>query len=94
MSEASLERRCRRVTKARGGVLLKFLPWLARGFPDRILLLPGGWIAFLEFKAAKGSLRKMQDWWMRKLTGLGFRWFEVRTYEDFEEILSLWSDRG
>ena len=42
--------------------------------PDRIVLLPGGRIIFVETKRPKGGkLSKLQEWWHHKLQDLGFQ---------------------
>ena len=45
----------RRVEKA-GGLCVKFLPDFARGFPDRIVLLPGGVLVWVETKRPQGGV--------------------------------------
>lgn len=45
---------------------------LAKGFVDLIALAPGGKVAFLEMKAAKGRLSESQSEWQDRLTGMGF----------------------
>lgn len=56
------------------GVCLKWVcpGWL--GVPDRICLLPGGTVVFVELKRpdGKGKLGAMQKWWARRLNELGF----------------------
>jgi hypothetical protein len=42
----------------------------AWGFPDVMLLWPGG-VAFIEFKAAKGKLSDRQAGWLDRLQALG-----------------------
>lgn len=90
--EVDVEAACRRNAKREGGHLIKFLPWITTGFPDRILLLPGAWIVFIEFKAPKKGLRPRQAYWRRILEGLGFRYAVVRTVEQFEWLLTQWKE--
>lgn len=92
-AEANLEQQCVALTKRAGGLMLKLLPWLVRGLPDRILLLPGGWIAFIELKAPEGRLTLLQGWWQRKLTDLGFRHRVVRTLVEFDAVLEEWRNK-
>ena len=60
----------RRVEKA-GGVCVKFLPDFARGFPDRIVLLPGGVLVWVETKRPQGGVlspvQKVQHVLLRRL---------------------------
>ncbi|MBR5879532.1 MAG: VRR-NUC domain-containing protein [Akkermansia sp.] len=53
--------------------------------PDRLVLLPGGRIYFVEMKRPKdGRLSPRQEWWGEKLTALGF---EYRTIWDDADLL-------
>ena len=60
----------RRVEKA-GGLCVKFLPDFARGFPDRIVLLPGGVLVWVETKRPQGGVlspvQKVQHVLLRRL---------------------------
>lgn len=44
----------------------------AWGFPDVMCLWPGGGIAFVEFKAAKGKVAEHQAEWLDRLSADGF----------------------
>ena len=60
----------RRVEKA-GGLCVKFLPDFARGFPDRIVLLPRGVLVWVETKRPQGCVlspvQKVQHVLLRRL---------------------------
>lgn len=60
----------RRVEKA-GGLCVKFLPDFARGFPDRIVLLPRGVLVWVETKRPQGGVlspvQKVQHVLLRRL---------------------------
>lgn len=45
---------------------------MATGFPDLICLAPGGLVAFVEMKTAKGRVSDNQSEWIERLTGYGF----------------------
>lgn len=51
MKESSVERRLRKRVEAAGGKCWKWVSPGRRGVPDRIVLLPGGVVAFVETKA-------------------------------------------
>ncbi len=51
--------------RALGGLSFKFAPVHA-GNPDRIVLMPGGVIRFVELKADGGQLDKAQVLWHRR----------------------------
>jgi len=50
-SEKAIEKYCQKVAKDYGGVAVKFSSPSNRGVPDRMLLMPGGRVAFLELKS-------------------------------------------
>lgn len=71
--EKEIEAKLRKLVESRGGLCLKWVcpGWV--GVPDRIVLLPGGRVIFVETKRPKGGrVSPMQEWWRRKLTQLGF----------------------
>ena len=77
MREAAIERRLAREVKAMGGMALKFISPGLDGVPDRIVLLPGGRMAFVELKAPGKKLSPLQARRREQLEGLGFRVFVV-----------------
>lgn len=85
MLEFDLEDDFVRWAEAQGGVALKVKIEGVRGFPDRIVLLPGGRIAFVELKRkGKCKIYPQQMKWLKKLQSLGF----VATLsDDLEEII-------
>ena len=54
-----------------GGRALKFVSPGCTGVPDRLVILPGGKIGFLELKAPGKKLRKEQYHRIRRLWDLG-----------------------
>ena len=88
MLEKELERKCLAMVKARGGRMPKWVSPGNDGVPDRILLMPGREVVFLEFKAgAGGRLSPLQRVWQRVLVEGGWRYAVVRTLEDLVAIL-------
>lgn len=72
--EKDIEQKLVSMVKRHGGLCLKWVcpGWV--GVPDRIVLLPGGRVVFVELKKPKsGRLSSMQKWWAKKLKSLGFR---------------------
>lgn len=73
MLEKFLEQKLVRRVKAAGGLCLKWSSPGAAGVPDRIVLLPGGRVVFVEMKRPKGGrLSALQKWWAHELTDRGF----------------------
>ncbi len=72
MLERVIESRLRQEAKKRGGMALKFASPGMNGVPDRIVLLPGGKMAFVELKAPGKVPRALQEKRMGQLRKLGF----------------------
>lgn len=73
-------------TKARGGMALKFVSPSFSGMPDRLILLPGGKMAFVEVKAPGKKPRPLQEVRHAMLRRLGF---SVYVLDDPEEIPAM-----
>ena len=80
-TESELERKCRAIAEKRGFVLVKFSG--VRGWPDRLLLRPGGRVTWIEFKRLGEKPRPLQVYVLELLTKLGFRAVWVDTMEKF-----------
>ena len=69
--ENEVEGHLRRCVEKAGGLCVKFLPDFARGFPDRIVLLPGGVLVWVETKRPQGGVlspvQKVQHVLLRRL---------------------------
>lgn len=70
-----------------GGLCVKFPPLFFRGFPDRIVLLPGGLIVFVELKAPGEKPRLIQTKVHGKLKALGFRVEVIDTIEGVDTFI-------
>ena len=71
--EKEIEQKLIDIAKRYRGKCLKWVCPGWAGVPDRILLLPGGRVIFVETKRPKGGvLAKRQEWWRRELRLLGF----------------------
>lgn len=60
MREKQIEQKFVRATKNMGGIAPKFVSPGLDGMPDRIVLLPGGHIGFVEVKAPGEKPRPLQ----------------------------------
>lgn len=83
MREKDTERKLVKAVKAAGGLALKFISPGYDGVPDRLLLLPGGRIAFAEVKAHGVKPRPLQIRRHGMLRRLGFK---VYVIDDEEQI--------
>ena len=73
MREKTIEQKFVAAVKAAGGLALKFTSPGFDGVPDRIALLPGGKMAFVEVKAEGKKPRPLQLARHRQLRQLGFK---------------------
>jgi hypothetical protein len=87
MLEKEIEQRLVEAAKRVGGLALKFVSPGYDGMPDRILLLPGGRISFVEVKAPGMKPRPLQQRRHELLVGFGFKVYVVDDGEQIEQIL-------
>lgn len=87
MREKHVEKKLVEAVRKRGGLCLKFIsPGLA-GVPDRIVLLPGGHIAFAELKAPGGKPRPLQAVRSGQLRALGFQVYVIDRIDQIGGVL-------
>ncbi len=80
MKESRVEKVLGWEVKDRGGWAIKFLPSVS-GLPDRIVLLPGGRIYFVELKSPTGTVKPHQTVIHNRLRRLGFEVLVLNTTE-------------
>ena len=88
MKEKDLETRLTRAVRKNGGLALKFVSPGMAGVPDRLLLFPGGRIAFAEVKAPGEKPRPLQIHRMEQLRELGFRVHVVDSEEKINQVVA------
>jgi hypothetical protein len=86
-AESKLEQWAREQAQKRGCKLVKWVSPGNAGVPDRIFIGRMGFIVFLEFKAPKGTVSLLQQWWLGFLTKMGFKATTIDTKEQFLAIL-------
>lgn len=72
MYEAEIEKALIYEVKKRKGLALKFISPGMSGVPDRLVLIKGGKIAFIELKAPNKKMRPIQIKRRHQLESLGF----------------------
>lgn len=94
--EKSIENVLRKAVEDEGGVCLKWTCPGHRGVPDRMILFPGGIIAFVELKrpGAKVKAGGLQEWWREKLVSFGFSCYEISTAEQAKNLVSYLSTQS
>ena len=96
--EKEIEKKLRKMVKKYGGRCEKWVCPGCSGVPDRILLLPGGKVMFVETKRPKGGrYSALQDKWRDWLLALGCHYYRIKDEEQlatFELILLEELGRG
>ena len=87
MREKQIEQKLVKATKNMGGIAPKFVSPGFDGMPDRIVLLPGGHIGFVEVKAPGEKPRPLQLARHGLLRRLGFRVFVLDEEQQIGGIL-------
>lgn len=94
--ERDIEKALVAMIKRRGGLCLKWVCPGWSGVPDRIVLLPGARVLFVELKRPKGGkISRLQQWWRDQLVRLGFDHYYLYDYENvkaMEQILQAEDD--
>ena len=87
MREKTIEAKLVQAVRAKGGLAPKFTSPGFDGVPDRLILLPGGKVAFIELKAPGKTLRPLQVRRKRQLEALGFSVYCIDRPEQIETVL-------
>lgn len=90
-SEKVIEKKLGEGVKKRGGWSLKLLSTHMTGLPDRICLMPGGVVFFVELKSTGKTPSKIQGIVHRKLREMGFSVYVVDTTEKLNEVLKIYT---
>lgn len=85
MLEKQIERKLTEEVKKLNGMCLKQTS--LAGIPDRLILLPGGKMAFVELKAPGEKPRKLQQVRIKQLRKMGFMCFVVDGLEMISNVL-------
>ena len=89
--ESAIEKKLVQAVKSCGGICPK---WVSPGFdgvPDRMVLLPGGRMAFVEVKAPGKKARPLQKLRHKTLRRLGYK---VYVIDDAEHITPMLDEIG
>ena len=92
MRERVIEAHLRDGVKRMGGIAYKFTSPGNTGVPDRLVLFPGGRLAFAELKAPGGRLSRMQERQIERIRGLGFRVSVLASREEVDLFLAAGGD--
>ncbi|MGN8738160.1 VRR-NUC domain-containing protein [Bilifractor sp. HCP3S3_D3] len=88
MAEKQIEQSLVTAVRKAGGWCPKFISPGLNGMPDRIVLMPGGRIAFVEVKAPGQKPRKLQIRRHARLKVLGFLVFVLDDPKEIPDIIT------
>lgn len=83
MREKDIEKYLRDKVKRLGGIAYKFVSPGNAGVPDRLVLMPGGRIVFVELKAPGKKSTPLQRLQQKRISDLGF---DVRVLDDKAKV--------
>jgi len=86
-SEKRLEARLRTEVKKLGGWCIKLLSTFSTGLPDRLVLMPGGRIYFVELKSEGLKPSPIQLYVHTQLRNLGFKVYVIDCTKLLNEFL-------
>ena len=87
MREKQIEQKLVKAVRAAGGICPKFVSPGMDGMPDRLLLMPGCRLGFIEVKAPGKSPRPLQINRHKTLRSLGFPVFVLDDPEKIDAII-------
>ena len=85
--ERDIERYLVRRTIEQGGVAYKWVSPGRVGVADRIVLLPGGVVWFVELKTVKGRLSPWQKVFAADMRRMGMNYIVIRSKEEVDAYL-------
>lgn len=89
MKERDIEVLLREGIKQLGGKAYKWVSPGNAGVPDRIVVLPGGKVIFVELKQENGRLTRLQKVQQETLRGMGAAAVTLRGAEDVKMYLDV-----
>lgn len=90
MKEALVEKYLVDSVVSRGGECYKLTP-PPKGIQDRLVLLPGGFIAFVECKRPKGGITsEIQKFRAERTRILGQKHYQINTLTEVDALIQEW----
>lgn len=87
VSEKAIERYLVDCVEGLGGLALKYYNSNRTGYPDRLCMLPGSVVFWVELKSKGKKLRPLQEHRHKELRGLGQNVFVCDSLEDVDQVL-------
>lgn len=83
MKESQIEAKLVRMVRNQGGLCFKFVSPGNPGVPDRLIILPGGRVVFVELKTEIGRLANIQKWQLAEMQKRGA---DVRVLKGLDQV--------
>ena len=90
VSEKMIEGYLVQEVKALGGICLKYSNPNMVGYPDRLVCLPGGRVAWVELKSKGRKPTRIQNIRMSGLRDMGFEVHVADSREDIDRLTDYW----
>ncbi len=87
--EKEIEKKLKARLERLGCMVLKFTSPGNAGVPDRLVLVPGGTVWFVELKRPGGKLRPLQEIWRDRIEGLKGNYRLVQSEKDIDQLCTL-----
>lgn len=94
MRERDIENWLRQRIESMGGLAFKFVSPGNNGVPDRLAVLPGGVIYFIELKTDDGRLSPIQDWQQDRLRYRGANVVTINGMDEARAFVEEYLRRG
>lgn len=94
MRESKIEAYLKQQVEAAGGMCLKFVSPGTAGVPDRLVLMPGGKMGFVELKrpgveAGSGSTGALQNLFAHQARARGFGVYRINSHQEVQSVVVL-----
>ncbi|MCT4686066.1 VRR-NUC domain-containing protein [Vallitalea sp.] len=87
MNEKLIEKKLREEIRKLGGRAEKFIPTYFVGAPDRLILMSGGKVYWVETKSTGDKLRDIQQTRKKQLEKLGFKVYKVDSQQALDRFI-------
>ena len=87
--EKHIEAHLVKKVKEIGGVAFKFVSPANRGVADRVVVLPGGGVIFVEVKSATGKLSPLQEQFAKDMQRLGQNYIVLNSREAVNAFIDV-----